>query len=66
MQAGESIFCRVKSVESREEEETLIVCGRTQKLRTGKEAKVAGNLLHISGYQGENINTPSVECIVLF
>ena len=64
MQAGESIFLSRESVKGREEEETLIVCGRTQKLRTGKEAKVAGNLLHISGYQGKNINTPSVECIV--
>ena len=35
--------------------ETVIVCGRTQRLRTGKRAKVAGNLLHVSGYHGANI-----------
>ena len=34
---------------------TLIACGRTQGLRTGKRAKVAGNLLHIYSYWGANI-----------
>ena len=33
------------------------------RLRTGKRVKVAGNLLHVSSYQGV---TPSVECIVGF
>ena len=49
VQAGESIFLLRESVKGREGEETLVVCGRTQKLRTGKGAKVAGNLLHVSG-----------------
>ena len=34
---------------------TLIACGRTQRLRTGKRAKVAGNLLLVSSYRGANI-----------
>ena len=44
---------------------TSITCGRTQRLKTWKRAKVAGNLLHVSGYRvrrgGENIN---VKCIL--
>ena len=54
------VFLSRESVLGRE---TLIVCGRTQRLRTGKRAKVTGNLLHISGYWGVNI-IPSVKHIV--
>ena len=34
---------------------TLIVRGHTRRLRTGKRAKVAANLLHVSSYRGLNI-----------
>ena len=46
------MFCHVRYRGGRE---TLVVSGHTQKLRTGKKAKEAGNLLHISGYRGVNI-----------
>ena len=40
---------------SRGGRETLIKCGHTQRLRTGKTAMVAGNQLHIYNYRGANI-----------
>ena len=53
-------FCNVKSAKGRERvaRETLIVRGRTQRLRTGKRVKVAGYLLHVSCYWGANIINP--------
>ena len=42
--------------------ETLIVCGRTRRLRTGKRVKVAGNTYIL--IRGRILYTPSVECIV--
>ena len=35
--------------------ETLIVRGHPQRLITGKRAKLAGNLLHVSSYRGSSI-----------
>ena len=45
------VFCVMQKEMGRE---TLIVHGRTRRLRTGKRAKVMGNLLHVSGYWGAN------------
>ena len=39
----------------RQGKKTLIVRGHPRRLRTEKRAKVTGNLLHVSGYQGANI-----------
>ena len=42
--------------------EILIVHGHTRRLRTGKRAKVVGNLQHASSYRGSNIShTLSIE-----
>ena len=43
---------------------SLIVHGRTQRLRTGKRVKVVGNLQYVSSYQGQILHTLRVECIV--
>ena len=45
--------------------ETLIMCGHTQRLRTGKRVTVAGNLhvLHVSGVE-YHTHAPSIQRIV--
>ena len=46
------IISHMSSVKGRE---TLIVCGRTQRLRAAERTKVVGDLLHISSKQGVKI-----------
>ena len=49
------IFSHVKSAKDRHKvDATLIVRGHMS-LRTGKRAKIAGNLLHVSSYRASNI-----------
>ena len=52
------IFCHVKSAKGRKEVEKLNCAWAYPRLRTGKRAKVAGNLLHVSSYRAlNNIHT---------